>query len=228
MNTKYTARPLPFQTLGEEIANSVLHGLGALAAIAGLVLLILRSKSTFAATGDIWFNIAPIVFASTLILMFLSSTLYHAIQHRGAKQVLRTLDHAAIYLLIAGTYTPLCLITLRGLFGWTLFGIEWVCAASGIALYCANCRFLKRFELVIYLVMGWVIVFGGIPLLKAINQLSLIFLIIGGAAYTLGTIWYAKGGLHRKTHVTWHVFVLIGATCHWFSIWFLAGPAGAP
>jgi hemolysin III len=221
MNTQSTTRTLPFQTIGEEIVNAILHGLGALAAIVGLVLLIIRSSGTFSNTGDIWLSIAPLIFAVTLILMFLASTLYHAVQHRGAKQILRILDHAAIYLLIAGTYTPLCLITLHGPLGWTLFGIEWFCAVVGITLYAINCGFLKRFELAIYLIMGWAIVFGGVRLLQAINRKSLIFLVVGGIAYTLGTLWYAKGPRYRKTHNVWHVFVLVGATCHWFSVWFL-------
>jgi hemolysin III len=213
-------RILPFQTKGEELANALLHGLGAVAASVGLIPLVIRSQELFSRTGDRESSLAPLIFAVTLIFMFLTSTLYHAIQHRKAKQILRILDHAAIYLLIAGTYTPLCLITLRGPWGWTLFGIEWVCAAVGIILYAANCSFLKRFELAIYLIMGWALIFGGLRLLRAINRLSLIFLIAGGVAYTLGTLWYARPQ-YRKTHVTWHVFVLAGATCHWFAVWFL-------
>jgi hemolysin III len=214
--------PLPFQTPGEEIANSILHGIGALLAIAGLVLLTLRANGMLGGNGGGPLAISSyVIYTSSLISMFLASTLYHAIQHEKAKQVFRILDHSAIYLLIAGTYTPFCLFVLKGAFGWTLFGIEWGLAILGIIFYAVNFKFLKKIEVVVYILMGWAIVVGWNPLYKAVPRLSLILMVVGGIAYTLGTIWYAQK-IRRGTHVTWHVFVLAGAVCHWFSIWFLS------
>jgi hemolysin III len=207
--------PLPFQTPGEEIANAVLHGIGAALGTAGLVLLILR-----AGKGESVLRItACAIYGSSMIFMFLASTLYHALQHDGAKRVLRVLDHGAIYLLIAGTYTPYCLICLRGSLGWTYFGLEWGLAAAGISLYAAGLKIIKKIELGIYLLMGWSIV-GGMPqLLERAAPAVLGFMAAGGLAYTLGTIWYSRR--RRLSHVIWHVFVLAGAVFHWFSVWFL-------
>lgn len=214
--------PLPFQTPGEEIANAILHGIGALLAIAGLVLLTLRANEMLGGKGGgVLATSSYVIYTASLISMFLASTLYHAIQHETAKQVFRILDHSAIYLLIAGTYTPFCLSVLKGPFGWTLFGIEWGLAILGIIFYAVNFKFLKKIEVLVYVLMGWAIVAGWSSLNKVIPWISLILLIAGGIAYTLGTIWYAQK-IRRGAHVTWHVFVLAGAVCHWWSIWFLS------
>jgi hemolysin III len=214
--------PLPFQTPGEEIANSILHGVGALLAIAGLVLLTLRAHGLFGGKGGGALAISSyVIYTASLICMFLASTLYHAIQHEMTKQVFRIIDHSAIYLLIAGTYTPFCLYVLRGSFGWTLFGAEWGLAALGIIFYAVNFKLLKKVEVAVYILMGWAIIIGWNPLYNALPRVSTILLIAGGVAYTLGTIWYAQK-VRRGAHVTWHVFVLAGAVCHWFSIWFLS------
>jgi hemolysin III len=154
--------------------------------------------------------------------MFLASTLYHAVQHRGAKQILRVLDHCAIYLFIAGTYTPFCLSALKGGWGWSLFAIEWSLAVLGIALYASNNKAIKKIVVAVYILMGWAIVVGFVPLLRSAPMISVILLISGGVLYTLGTIWYRKSKKHIKgAHVVWHSFVLLGTVCHWFSIWFL-------
>jgi hemolysin III len=214
--------PLPFQTPGEEIANSILHGIGSLLAIAGLVLLVLRGIGYLGGNGGGALPItAFVIFTATMITMFLASTLYHAIQHEGAKRVFRILDHSAIYLLIAGTYTPFCLVGLKSAWGWTLFGIEWALALTGITLYAVNCKILKKIELGVYITMGWAIVISIFPLARSIPLASLILLGAGGLAYTLGTLWYRKPQ-KRGTHVTWHVFVLAGAVLHWWAIWFLS------
>jgi hemolysin III len=153
--------------------------------------------------------------------MFCASTLYHAIQHEGVKRVFRVLDHSAIYFLIAGTYTPFCLLGLRGTGGWVLFSIEWVLAVAGISLHAVNFRPLKRTELGVYILMGWAVVFGWFPLSRALPRESLILLAAGGAAYTLGTLWYSKP--HRRgAHVVWHIFVLAGAVCHWWAVWLMS------
>jgi hemolysin III len=217
--------PLPFQTPGEEIANAVLHGAGAGLAIAGLVLLILRAGGGLGAgvpaagsPGIILRVTACTLFTASMIVMFLASTMYHALQHDGAKRVFRILDHGAIYLLIAGTYSPYSLICLRGTLGWVYFCLEWGLAAAGISLYAIGFKFIKKIELIIYMIMGWLLITGISPLFRAAPKSALLFLAGGGLCYTLGTIWYSRH--HRRlSHVIWHVFVLAGAVLHWFSVW---------
>ncbi|GHV32280.1 hemolysin III [Spirochaetia bacterium] len=217
---------LPFQTLGEEIANAILHGFGAILAVAGLVLLVLRGSGylgagpgSVAAAGAKTI-VSYVIFTAAMLCMFLASTLYHAIQHTGAKRVFRILDHSAIYLFIAGSYTPYCLVGLQGAMGWAIVGAEWALAAAGITLHAVNYRPLKKLELVVYILMGWAIVIATVPLTRALSPLSLIFLAAGGAAYMLGVLFYRKRGT-RGAHVTWHAFVLAGAACHWLSVWWL-------
>ena len=212
---------LPFYTIGEEIANSILHGIGMLAATAGLVLLNLKTRGFWGgqkgANLDI---IAVLLFAGTMIGMYLISTLYHAIQHSGAKHILRKLDHSVIFIFIAGTYTPFCLSGLRGAWGWSLFALEWSLALLGIILNILDYKALKKIEVAAYIAMGWAIVVGFVPLLRSVPFPSIILLLAGGTAYTLGTVWYRMKNI-KHTHAIWHVFVLIGTVCHWFSIWFL-------
>jgi hemolysin III len=155
-----------------------------------------------------------------MIAMFLISTLYHAIQHHGAKRVLRRLDHSVIFVFIAGTYSPICLIGLQGAWGWSLFAVEWSLALLGITLNILDHKALKKLELAAYIMMGWAIVVGCIPLVQSVPIQSIVLLIAGGISYTLGTIWYRRKHV-RLTHVVWHVFVLIGTICHWFSVWYL-------
>jgi hemolysin III len=216
------AKPLPFQTTGEEIANAIIHGLGCLLAAAGLMPLVFRSTGILGGNGGgLPVALGYIIFSGTMITMFLASTVYHAMPHKGAKRILRILDHSAIYLLIAGTYTPICLTALRGPLGWAFLGLEWALAAAGITLYAANWKFLKKAELVVYILMGWAILAGWIPLMRSVSPVSLILLAGGGAFYTMGTFWYRKHNT-RGAHVAWHVFVLAGAICHWWSIWFMS------
>jgi hemolysin III len=209
--------PLPFQTPGEEIVNALFHGLGALLSIAALVILCVKGNNS---AGGALAVCSYVIFTGSMFIMFLASTLYHAIQAEGTKRVLRVIDHGAIYLLIAGTYTPFSLLGFRGALGWVYFGIEWGLAAAGISLYAANVRFIKKIELIVYILMGWACVFGLFRLLRAIPRASSLFLFAGGAAYTLGTIWYSQKN-RRGAHVVWHAFVLAGAILHWWSIWFL-------
>ncbi|MFA6506160.1 MAG: hemolysin III family protein [Treponemataceae bacterium] len=206
--------PLPFQTPGEEVANSVIHGIGALLAVAALVIMVFRGR-------DAWEIVSYTIFGTSMILLFLASTLYHAISHEKAKQVFRIFDHSAIYLLIAGTYTPFCLIPLRGPWGWTLFGIEWGLAIIGITLYSLGIKALKKIELAVYILMGWAVVIGWMPLVKSIPRTSLYLLMAGGLCYTAGTFWYRQK-VKRGTHVTWHVFVFAGAFAHFWAIWTLS------
>ncbi|MDR1929008.1 MAG: hemolysin III family protein [Treponema sp.] len=222
-------RSVPFQTPGEEIANAVIHGIGALLGIAGLVLLTRRSLSRDGLTA------VYVIFASAMVLMFLASTLYHAMVPGRAKRIFRIFDHQAIYLFIAGTYTPFCLLGLKGPWGWSLFGLEWGLALTGMVLYAAGWGFIKRAELAIHILMGWAVLAGSVPLFRALPLKSLILLLAGGFAYTAGTFWYRAGSGkqtineivprivrgRRGAHVVWHVFVLAGALCHFFSVWSL-------
>jgi len=216
---KKQGNPLPFQTPGEEIANAILHGIGALVGIAGLILLLLRGAGILGGRGGGATALtAYSIYGASMFLLFLASTLYHAIQHEKTKQVFRIFDHGAIYLLIAGTYTPFCLVAIQGPWGWALFGIEWGLAIVGITLYAVGIEALKKIEVAVYILMGWAIVFAGKPLLGKLSSWSLTWLIAGGLFYTLGTIWYRER-VRRGTHVTWHAFVLAGAIAHWWSVW---------
>ena len=216
-----TAAVLPFYTIGEEIANSVLHGIGALAAITGLVFLNLKNTGFLdgnrAANIDI---VATVLFTATMIGMFLISTLYHAIQHQSVKSLFRKLDHSVIFIFIAGTYTPICLSGLRGAWGWSLFAVEWALALTGIILNIMDSKTIKKIEITVYIMMGWAIIIGLVPLINRVPIISIILLLAGGAAYTLGAVFYKKKSI-KHTHVIWHTFVIIGAVCHWFSIWYL-------
>ncbi|MDR2135589.1 MAG: hemolysin III family protein, partial [Treponema sp.] len=173
--------PLPFQTPGEEIANAVSHGIGAVLAIAGMAPLVRRAGGAgnpglAAGLG----TASAAIYAASMITMFLASTLYHAIRHGGAKRVFRILDHGAIYLLIAGTYTPYSLICLGGTLGWVYTGLEWGLAAAGISLYAAGVKFIKKIELAIYLIMGWSIAAAALRLLRSAPPAALVLLVAGG------------------------------------------------
>jgi len=214
--------PLPFQTPGEEIANSILHGLGVLLAIAGLALLCVRGNGGLGGTLASPLAITSyIIFTVSMITLFMASTLYHAIQAEGPKRVFQIFDHCAIYFLIAGTYTPYSLLGFGGALGWVYFSIEWGLAITGTVLYAANVRLIKKIELIVYILMGWACAFGVFRLVRSIPPISSLFLLFGGVAYTLGTLWYRKYN-RRKTHVVWHAFVLAGAVLHWISIWFMS------
>ena len=221
-STKITSKtPYPFYTLGEEIAHSVLHGIGALGATAGLVLLTLKTRGILGGhRGGSLDLTAALLFTVTMIGMYLASTLYHAVRHQGAKRILRIIDHSVIYAFIAGTYTPLCLTALKGVWGWSLLAVEWGLAIIGVTLYILGCRFIRKMEVTIYILMGWVIAVSIVPLMHSIPVQSLVLIFAGGVVYSLGTIWYRMKNI-RCTHIVWHVFVLIGTACHWFSIWFM-------
>ena len=215
------AAALSSYTVGEEIAHSILHGMGTLGAIAGLVLMTLKTMGILGGqrAGNLAI-IAVIIFTATMIGMFLVSTLYHAIQHQGAKRILRKMDHSAIFIFIAGTYTPFCLIGLKGAWGWSLFAAEWFLALLGIILNIIDFKALKKIEVAAYILMGWAIVAGCVPLVRSVPIQSIILLVVGGIIYTLGTFWYRKKNVWL-THVVWHAFVLMGTVCHWFAVWYL-------
>ena len=203
-------------TQGEEITNVILHGVGLGLAIAALVVLVVLA-SMF---GTRWHVVSFSIYGATLVLLYLSSTLYHSFPHGKVKNIFKIFDHSAIYLLIAGTYTPISLITLHGTLGWTIFAVVWAIAISGIVF---KVFFVKKFKILstlLYIAMGWLIVIAIKPLFLALNDMSVIFLVIGGILYTAGTIFYAWRSL-KYHHAIWHLFVLAGSICHFFTMLFL-------
>ena len=200
-------------TVGEEIANSITHGIGAGLSVAGLTLLVALA----AIYGDVWRVVSFSIYGSSLVLLYLASTLYHSIQHPKVKRILRIFDHSAIYLLIAGTYTPFTLVSLRGPWGWTLFGLVWGLALLGIAF---KTIFIGRYEKLAtaaYVLMGWLVVIAFKQMLVAIPPGGIVWVVIGGVVYTLGVLFYAWEKLPYN-HAIWHLFVLGGSACHFFAI----------
>ncbi len=200
-------------TVGEELMNSISHGLGAMLAAAGTTLMIAAS----ALQGD-WYKLASaIAYGVSLMELYLMSTVYHAVQSPRAKEILRIFDHCSIFFLIAGTYTPFALVTLREEGGWLLFGAIWGTALVGIIL---NAISLKRFEklsMVCYLAMGWAIVLKIQTLMDLLPAAGLWLLVAGGLCYTVGILFYA---IHKRyMHSIWHLFVLAGSVCHFLCIW---------
>ncbi|MDX1413277.1 MAG: hemolysin III family protein [Candidatus Promineifilaceae bacterium] len=203
----------PFYTFGEELANSVTHGIGAVLAVAGMVALVALGFIY----GDRWRVIGFTVYGLSLIILYSASTLYHGVQQPQAKKIFRRLDHTAIYVLIAGTYTPFLLITMRGTMGWTLLAVVWTMAAAGILW---KIFFLGRLEVLatlMYLFMGWMGVLAFRQLLENIPPTGLTMLLAGGVIYTVGVIFYAWEKLPYN-HAIWHLFVLGGSACHFFAI----------
>jgi hemolysin III len=205
--------------LGDILANAITHGIGALLAILGTVYMIAASTR-----GSAWQVVSCSVFCATLVLVYVCSTLYHSLVRTRARHVFHILDHSSIYLLIAGTYTPFCLVTLRGPVGWTLFGVEWALAIAGVIV---KSFAVDRFELasaLVYLGQGWFIVVAVVPLIHTLGWQGLMWLGAGGLAYTLGIIFFALDRL-RYFHALWHLFVLAGSISHYFGILFYVLPA---
>jgi hemolysin III len=201
-------RRLP--TLGEEIANGVSHGVAALAGLIAAPFLIVRAAhrgGALAATGTA-------VFLATLVLLYLASTIYHALPRNRAKRVFRVLDHSAIYLLIAGTYTPFTLGILRGAWGWTLFGLVWTLAVCGTVMKAVAGVRYPRTSTALYIVMGWLALVAIRPLWLRIPLDGWLWLIAGGVAYTAGVAFYATDHRVRYGHFVWHLFVIAGTACH--------------
>lgn len=200
-------------TLREEIANAITHGIGAALSIAALVLLLVFSIQY----GDVWHIVSFTIYGTSLILLYTFSTLLHAIQNIRAKNIFEILDHSAIYLLIAGTYTPFLLVTIRGPLGWTLFGIVWGMALIGIVL---KIFWVKRFIILstlFYIFMGWLILFAIKPLYQNMEFSGLVWLFIGGVFYTVGCVFYVWRGFPFH-HAVWHMFVLFGSIAHFFAV----------
>jgi hemolysin III len=204
---------------GEEIASGVTHGVGFLLALAMLSLMVVYA----ALRGTAWHVVACSLYGSTLILLYAASTLYHSLTSERAKRVLKAIDHSAIFLLIAGTYTPFLLVSLRGAWGWSLFGVLWGLAAVGIGFKAFLAGRHKRLSTLIYLGMGWMVVIAIGPLWIHLPRGGLVWLVAGGLFYTTGTVFY----LTRRvpySHAIWHGFVLAGSLCHFFSVMFYVIP----
>ncbi len=201
-------------TPGEELASAVSHGIGAVLAAVALTSLVLRVIGR----GDPQGLVAVSVYGLTLVALYLMSTLYHALTHPRAKRVFKLLDHAAIYLLIAGTYTAYALSILRGTLGWSLFGVIWACAGLGVAAEFTRLSRNRALSAALYVMMGWLVVVVGGPVKAALSPVSFALLVAGGLSYTFGAVVYA---LKRVpwTHPVWHLFVLAGSGLHFFSIW---------
>lgn len=204
----------------EEIVNSLTHGLGAVLSLIGLIVMVVMA----AQRGDAWQIVSFSIFGTSLFVLYLASTLYHSASTRDqnrsrplARRFLKTFDHSAIYLLIAGSYTPFVLVTLRGAWGWSIFGVVWGIAIAGILL---KCLFIERFHkasLILYLLMGWLCVVAGKQLLANLSRFSLLLLVFGGLSYTIGVVFYVWHKLPYN-HAIWHLFVLGGSAFHYFSI----------
>lgn len=206
-------KPLPEYTVGEEIANSVTHGVGTLLSLAGLVVLVVLSVLS----GDPIRIASFTVYGISLVLLHLSSTLYHALTPVRVKRVFRVFDHATIFLLIAGSYTPFLLLGVGGRLGWIMFGIIWALAVNGVAF---KAFFTGRFGVVstiAYILMGWMAVFVFGPLVSHLPLAAVLWLAGGGISYTLGIIFYAWKKL-PYAHMVWHLFVLTGAACHYVAV----------
>ncbi|PWH15570.1 MAG: hemolysin III [Anaerolineae bacterium] len=209
----------PYYTRGEEIANSITHGIGVVLSIAGLAVL-----TAFAALlGNVWHIVSVSIYGTTQILLYTASTLYHSIPIPHVKQLLRRLDHTAIFLLIAGTYTPFTLVNLRGAWGWSLLILVWCLAICGVLLQGFLLRQKSIWNALIYIAMGWVVVVGVKPLLETIPLGGLGLLLAGGLAYSGGAIFYVWKRLPYN-HAIWHLFVLLGSVFHYFAVLFYVIP----
>ncbi|HUE70445.1 MAG TPA: hemolysin III family protein [Pirellulaceae bacterium] len=214
MMTESSTPAAPGPSLGEEIANSVSHGAGLLVALVAGPLLIARAVSH----GRPWGAFSASVFAAAIVAMYLASTLYHALPQGRAKRIFRTLEHSAIFLLIAGTYTPFTLVALRGIWGWALFGLVWTLAALGILLKSVATTRYRWLPGVLYLGLAWIIVVALRPLSLHVPHAGLMWLLAGGIAYTIGVGFFAARRI-PYCHFVWHLFVLAGTTCHFVAVW---------
>ena len=206
---------LPDYTLGEELMNSITHGLGAALGVVALVLCIVKS----AIAGNVYGVVASSVYGSTLVLLYTMSCLYHALKVNRAKKVFQTFDHCSIFLLIAGTYTPITLVALNGWLGWSLFGVVWAAAVTGIVFNGISVKKYKVLSMICYIAMGWVIILVFPTFIKSVPWGCVRLLLWGGISYTVGAVIYAFGKKARYVHSIWHIFVLIGSILHFFSIY---------
>lgn len=213
------AKPKRNQSQAEEIANSISHGIGLIAALIGIPFLITHA----AQSGDAQYVAGATVFGATILLLYLGSTLYHALPVGKAKRIFRIIEHSAIFLLIAGTYTPFTLGVLRGTWGWTLFGLIWGLALAGVALKAFYQASRPILFTSLYLLMGWVVVIAIDPMLASVPTTGLLWLLAGGLSYTIGVVFFATDSRLKYGHFIWHLFVMAGTVCHYFAVlWYAA------
>jgi hemolysin III len=215
-----TEKKLPhLETPAEEIASMLTHAIGGVLAVAGLIMLV-----TYAAShGDATRITSVSIYGSSMVLLYFASACYHLVKDPRTKRTLKILDHASIYLLIAGTYTPILLVSMRGVWGWSLFGVVWTMALAGAVL---KLFYVDRFESLstsMYVLMGWLVVIGAKPLLAAIPAHGIILLAAGGLSYTFGVAFYVWDSLPFN-HAIWHLFVIAGSVCHFFAVLFYVLP----
>jgi hemolysin III len=208
-----SGRRHPEYTLAEDLANSITHGIAAGLSIAGLTLLVVLA----AIKGDPWRIVAFSIYGTTLVALYVTSTLYHGIRTPAARRVLRRLDHVAIYLLIAGTYTPFTLVVMRGGWGWTLFGVTWALAALGVGIKAAFTGRFEAFSIGLYVALGWVGVVAIKPVIETLPLVGIAGMVVGGLFYTFGLAFYAWNRLPFN-HAIWHLFVVAGSVIHFVMI----------
>ncbi|BES71998.1 hemolysin III family protein [Marinobacter nanhaiticus D15-8W] len=199
----------------EEWLNWTTHGLAALFSVAGMVVLIVLASMA----ADPWKIVSFSIYGASMTLLFLASTLYHSARQPRLRRIFKMLDHCAIFLLIAGTYTPFLLVNMRGAVGWTLFAVIWGLAAAGITLKLVFGHRFKALQVIIYLLMGWLIVFASTELAASVNSLGLWLVVAGGVTYTLGVVFYLINRIPYN-HAIWHLFVVGGGACHFFAIYY--------
>lgn len=214
------SQPHRAQSPSEELANSLSHGLGVVFTLVVGPFLVLSAVRS----GDRWRVVSASIYAATLLLLYTSSMLYHAMRATGAKSVFQRIDHAAIYLLIAGTYTPFTLVTLRGPWGWSLFAIVWGLAIAGIVLKGTFGNRLPALSTAVYLGMGWAMVVALRPLTIHVAPKGILWLVAGGLFYTGGVFFYVRDERYRYSHALWHLFVLAGSIAHFCAIFWYAMP----
>ncbi len=207
---------IPKYTLGEELFSSISHGIGALLSIAALVLCVVFS----AIHKDAYAVVASAIYGGASIILYTMSTLYHSFKVNNAKRVFRIIDHCSIFLLIAGTYTPYALVALPKTLGWVIFGVNWGCAIIGIVLNSIDLEKYKKISIILYLVMGWMIIFSYKELVSSIPFDGLCFMLIAGFLYTIGAIVYGVGKKIKYMHSLFHLLTLAASICFFFSIFF--------
>ncbi len=208
---------LPRYGRTEQTANAVSHGVGAAMAVAGLVVLVVAASTAGGGTRVA----SAAVYGATLVALYVASTLYHSVPDSRAARVLRVLDHAAIFLLIAGSYTPFCLVALRGTLGWVLLSVVWAVAVGGVVLTAVALSRTRVAAMVLYVAMGWCIVMAGRPLVRAVDSATLALIVAGGVVYTGGLAFY--GRRFRFAHTVWHLFVLLASGLHWWAVYRVVG-----
>ena len=214
MSGRGTPPSLPPVVVREEVANSVTHGLGLLASLVGAFVLVSLSLER---GEEAWHVVSAVVYGATLVALYAASTLYHALKGTGARGILRVLDHCAIYLLIAGTYTPITLVSMRGGWGWTLFGLAWGFAAVGIVFKILATGRFAVLSTVAYVLMGWLCIVAVRPMFVLLSPGALALLALGGVLYTAGILFYRSDRV-PYSHAVWHLFVVAGSVCHYLAI----------